>query len=574
MMKSCYVSIFSRVWQKMVLLVVLGFFFIFMSSWLNNVMFFEFVMWDLGGSVFSIDFLLDYISLMFVGTIMIISGSVIMYCYWYMDNEVYFLRFMYLVYMFIGSMMFMIMIPNLITLLIGWDGLGLTSFLLVAHYQNSSSLSGSLLTALTNRIGDGLILMSICLWGVYESSWVVYGFNANQVSLFFIISLIFGGMTKSAQMPFCAWLPAAMAAPTPVSSLVHSSTLVTAGVYLLIRCYSVLSLSDVMLNALKMLSLFTLLLASSAAIFCFDMKKIIALSTLSQLSVMMFALSHGLVFVSFFHLVMHALFKALLFLSAGAVIHSMMGSQDIRSMGMVWSKLPFSMSSMFVANCSLSGLPFVSGFFSKDMVLDLTFNSVVNFFCFLIIVPGLMLTSFYSMRMSWMVCYGMSKLPMNTISVKEAKSLLIPYMCLFVGALFMGKILSPLFEGLFFYRNSSLSEMMTLSLLFVFGISYLSVSHGSLSMSIKWRGSMSFLFSMWFLEPLTHLIKNIFFYFSVSVMKGCDKGLLEVVGPKGVYLVSSKVSLYNENYQSDFFLKSMISFSLVFVLILLVLSLY
>lgn len=163
----------------------------------------------------------------------------------------------------------------------------------------------------------------------------MYGFNANQVSLFFIISLIFGGITKRAQMPFCAWLPAAIAAPTPVSSLVHSSTLVTAGVYLLIRCYSVLRLRDVILNALKILSLFTLLLARSAAIFCFDIKKIIALSTLSQLRVIMFALSHGLVFVSFFHLVIHALFKALLFLSAGAVIHSMIGSQDIRRMGIV-----------------------------------------------------------------------------------------------------------------------------------------------------------------------------------------------------------------------------------------------
>lgn len=163
----------------------------------------------------------------------------------------------------------------------------------------------------------------------------MYGFNANQVSLFFIISLIFGGITKRAQMPFCAWLPAAIAAPTPVSSLVHSSTLVTAGVYLLIRCYSVLRSRDVILNALKILSLFTLLLARSAAIFCFDIKKIIALSTLSQLRVIMFALSHGLVFVSFFHLVIHALFKALLFLSAGAVIHSMIGSQDIRRMGIV-----------------------------------------------------------------------------------------------------------------------------------------------------------------------------------------------------------------------------------------------
>lgn len=161
----------------------------------------------------------------------------------------------------------------------------------------------------------------------------MYNFRGSFISVFFICALIFGGITKSAQIPFCAWLPAAMAAPTPVSSLVHSSTLVTAGVYLLIRAYPVIRKRGEIILVLKLLRLFTLVLARSAAIFCFDIKKIIALSTLRQLSVIIFSLSHGLVYVSFFHLVMHALFKALLFLSAGVVIHSIKSCQDIRRIG-------------------------------------------------------------------------------------------------------------------------------------------------------------------------------------------------------------------------------------------------
>nr|YP_010043369.1 NADH dehydrogenase subunit 5 [Perna canaliculus]QPD06651.1 NADH dehydrogenase subunit 5 [Perna canaliculus] len=549
----------------MSLMVMLGYVLVLLSSFVESVYFFEFMLWDLNSLSFSVNLLLDSLSMMFLGTILIISGSVLMYCYWYMDDEKNFYRFMYLVYLFVGSMMFMILIPNLVTLLIGWDGLGLTSFLLVAHYQNNKSLSGSLLTALTNRIGDGLILASISLWAVNESGWVLYNFESQFVNFYFILALIFGGMTKSAQMPFCAWLPAAMAAPTPVSSLVHSSTLVTAGVYLLIRSYPVIKGSLFLMTSLKFLSLFTLVLASSVAINCFDMKKIIALSTLSQLSVMMFSLSHGLVSISFFHLVMHALFKALLFLTAGAVIHSLKGCQDIRSMGGCWSILPSSMVCMFIANCSLSGLPFMSGFYSKDMILDLMFNSSVNFWCFMIIMPGLMLTSFYSMRMVWMVCFGSNKVSISTLCLKEPKSLLIPYSLLAVGAVFLGGVLTPMSECLFSYRSSSASEMGTLGVLFVFGISYVGLISVSSKFGKDFRGLFSFLFSMWFLELLTHGVKKCFFDVSGTILKSCDKGMLETVGPKGLYSFCMKLSSYNENFQSDYFLKGMLFFSSFFI---------
>lgn len=163
MIKESFSVVFRKVYQKILFIVVFGYCFILLRRVIKSVYFMEFMLWDLGGIGLSINLLVDRIGVIFIGTIIIISGRVLIYCYWYIDDEKYFFRFIYLVYLFVGSIIFIILIPNLITLLIGWDGLGLTSFLLVAHYQNSRSLSGSLLTALTNRIGDGLILLRISL---------------------------------------------------------------------------------------------------------------------------------------------------------------------------------------------------------------------------------------------------------------------------------------------------------------------------------------------------------------------------------------------------------------------------
>lgn len=189
-----------------------------------------------------------------------------------------------------------------------------------------------------------------------------------------------------------------MAAPTPVSSLVHSSTLVTAGVYLLIRSYYFLSQSEIILIILKILSIFTLVLAGRRAIFCLDIKKVIALSTLRQLRVIIFALSCGMVVLSFFHLVIHAVFKALLFLSAGVVIHSCNRNQDVRILGGCWRIFPVSISFMFVSNLSLCGFPFVSGFYSKDIIVDYCYRNIDSFITFCVFLLGLLFTGLYRFR--------------------------------------------------------------------------------------------------------------------------------------------------------------------------------
>lgn len=551
---------------KVSFIIFIGFFLLFLGCRMaGDVWFIDFIIWECNSFRVCFNLLFDYISLIFFGTILIIFGRVVIYCLWYMDNEIYYSRFMAIIYLFVSSMMFIIFFPNLICLLLGWDGLGLTSFLLVAYYQNKRSLSGRILTAITNRIGDAIILCRICFWRISDCSWVLYEYRFEKENLFFVFALICGAITKSAQLPFCSWLPAAIAAPTPVSSLVHSSTLVTAGVYLLIRCYSCLIIRARAMLILKIFSLFTLVLAGSSAIFCFDIKKVIALSTLSQLSVIAFSLSCGLISVSFFHLVTHALFKALLFLSAGAVIHRIRGCQDMRRLGSLWRKLPLRIARMMVANFSLCGLPFMSGFFSKDLILDLVFNRKAEFWCFSFFVVGLSITRFYRRRIMWMTCYGLNKISIGSVRTKEPVTLIMPYCCLFLGAVFIGYKIGALNEVLFFFRNSSLSEIICLSLLFLLGWPYLCgfnvVSFLSFS---KAKYVCSFLFRMWFLDNVTHLVKLCFFYFSYFLLKRCDKGVLEVAGPRGVYNLTKKISSTHEKYQANFFLRSIFFYFVLF----------
>lgn len=220
--------------------------------------------------------------------------------------------------------------------------------------------------------------------------------------------VIFAAITKRAQIPFSSWLPAAIAAPTPVSALVHSSTLVTAGVYLLIR-FNLLFLDTLLRKMLLLASGLTMFMAGLGANFEFDLKKIIALSTLSQLGLIMRTLALGFVKLAFFHLLTHALFKALLFICAGAIIHNIKGSQDIRDIGILSFYMPFTSSCLNVANLALCGFPFLAGFYSKDVILEIVLISHINLFVFFLFFFSTGLTVRYSFRLF----YYLFVLPMN-----------------------------------------------------------------------------------------------------------------------------------------------------------------
>nr|YP_011036739.1 NADH dehydrogenase subunit 5 [Xestocephalus cognatus]WRK21343.1 NADH dehydrogenase subunit 5 [Xestocephalus cognatus] len=346
----------------------------------------------------SVDFLyiiyLDSVCMFFMSVVLLISSMVILYSIDYMGLSFSSLRFFFLILFFIFSMFLMILSPNLLSILLGWDGLGLISYCLVIYYSSLSSYFAGLITCLINRLGDVGLLIFIS-WSFSFGSWHFFLYN-NYYSYLFVYIFIFSCFTKSAQVPFSCWLPAAMAAPTPVSALVHSSTLVTAGVYLLIRFFMGL---NSFFFFFFFFGLFTMFFSSFCAIFEFDLKSVIALSTLSQLGLMISCLFSGYVDLSFFHLISHAMFKSLLFLCAGVFIFYMGNNQDIRFMGSVCKFLPFTTSCFNISSFALCGVPFLSGFYSKDFIVEVYCFSMFNIFSFFIYYFCLGMTVIYSFRL-------------------------------------------------------------------------------------------------------------------------------------------------------------------------------
>jgi len=294
---------------------------------------------------FGLVFCSDSSSLLFLCTLFSVSTSVLIWSYFYTDNFVNFRLLASLLFIFVLSMLVLVLAADLLTLLVAWDLLGFTSLFLIFFFRSRSSVGGGLLTGLSNRLGDVFFMILVGTCGL-----------SGGLGRFMCCSLVFlVSFTKSAQLPFSAWLPAAMLAPTPVSALVHSSTLVTAGVYLLYRfshgCSSFLVLRGIV----------TLLFAGFSASLESDLKKIVALSTLSHLGLIVFRLGLGFRRLAFLHLNIHASFKALLFMCAGSVIHSSFGSQEARICSFLVSSSPLIFCTFMVSVCSLCGVFFLSG---------------------------------------------------------------------------------------------------------------------------------------------------------------------------------------------------------------------
>mgnify|MGYP002051257304 FL=1 len=384
----------------------------FTFSLLTMNMFEIIVEWEvikISSSVIYLTFVVDSIALYFIRLVRLVSGKVIIFRSSYMRQEKFFSRFIFLVFIFIISIFLLILSPNLIRLLLGWDGLGVTSYLLVIFYQSNKSYNAGILTALTNRLGDVGLLVSISLI-IYIGSWTYIYVNITNsiLSHMLVYLIIISACTKRAQMPFSAWLPAAIAAPTPVSALVHSSTLVTAGVYLLIR----MNLLIVEINIRKFLSvlgILTIIMAGITAIVEIDMKKVIALSTLRQLGIIIIILGIGNPVLAFFHLISHAFFKAILFMCAGLIIHRIKDYQDIRKIGFNYLNINLSVSIIMIANIRLCGLPFLRGFYSKDLIIEIVIIKGKNIFLFSILILGTGLTVMYSCRLNFLISLNFIK---------------------------------------------------------------------------------------------------------------------------------------------------------------------
>nr|YP_010478405.1 NADH dehydrogenase subunit 5 [Nesophrosyne maritima]UVI59849.1 NADH dehydrogenase subunit 5 [Nesophrosyne maritima] len=505
---------------------------------------------------------LDWISMGFCFVVFFISSMVVLYSGVYMGDYNYSsIRFLLLVLMFVTSMLLMIVSPSLVSIMLGWDGLGLVSYCLVIYYSSLSSYLAGLITCLINRLGDIGLLVSIS-WLFSYGSWNFMFYLNHYGDLIFYL-IIISSFTKSAQIPFSSWLPAAMAAPTPVSALVHSSTLVTAGVYLLIRFYSYL----IFMNYFFMfVGSMTMVMSSFCANYEFDLKKIIALSTLSQLGLMMSCLFMGLVDLSLFHLLSHAMFKSLLFLCSGVIIHFMGGGQDIRMMGAICFSLPLTCSCFNVANMSLCGFPFLSGFYSSDLIVEVGVFNSLNMFYMVIFYLGLGLTALYSIRLIYytlLVNYNYSGLVNSGLGgsiyyMKHSLVLLSIFSMLF-GCVFMW--LSNLDLG--FLLLPSYIKILTLFIVL------LGVYIGYEMNFILYLMPKTFYFlngSMWFMYSYSYSVFEVGYMYGFNLIKGMNWG--EYYGGSGLSYYLLKLS----NLIQFMLLSSLSGFCLMLIIWLIFLS--
>nr|YP_009647937.1 NADH dehydrogenase subunit 5 [Isophya major]QBZ37738.1 NADH dehydrogenase subunit 5 [Isophya major] len=544
----------------------------------DMVVFIEWEVFQVNASSVVMTFLFDWMSLLFMAFVMFISALVIYYSDEYMYGDLMINRFILLVLMFVLSMMFLIISPNLISILLGWDGLGLVSYCLVIYYQNVKSYNAGMLTALSNRIGDVALLMAIA-WMLNFGSWnYIYYLEYMSMSVeggVIGILVVLAAMTKSAQIPFSSWLPAAMAAPTPVSALVHSSTLVTAGVYLLIRFNNLIVETGVG-NYLLLLSGLTMFMAGLGANFEFDLKKIIALSTLSQLGLMMSILAMGFPKLAFFHLLTHALFKALLFMCAGAVIHNMSNSQDIRFMGNLCSQMPLTAVCFNVSNLALCGMPFLAGFYSSDIILEVVLLSWLNSFSSFLYFFSTGLTVCYSLRLVYYSMTGefnfMSYHPLSD----ESWGMLSGMLSLMVMAVLGGSMLS----WILFPNPVMICLPVGLSMLVLFvstvgGLLGYEMAKFSLSSELyslsKYMG-VTFLGSMWFMPYISTVgVNRLPLLGGRQMLSVFDQGWSEELGGQMLFKESAYYSQLVQWWQDNNLSMYLLSFILwVIILVILI----
>lgn len=493
--------------------------------------------------------ILDPWGCLFSSTVLFISANVIYFASRYIEGDKFNQRFRHTVLLFVASINLLIFIPNLICLLLGWDGLGIVSFVLVIYYQNPKSLAAGMITALINRVGDVMILLSIAII-LNLGHWSITALWLDPSIQYISILIIVAAITKSAQIPFSSWLPAAIAAPTPVRALVHSSTLVTAGVFLVFRFHYALSQIPFFNKTLLIIAATTIFIAGTAAIAECDIKKIIALSTLSQLGVMMTRLGLNLTSLAFFHLITHALFKALLFLTAGSIIHFHHHSQDLRFIGNLTISSPLTLSSLLIANIALCGRPFLAGFYSKDLIIEIALFNPTNIVIIILFILATAITARYSIRFIITVVWNSSNcLPFQYVNDTTTR-MTSPIIALTIGAIIGGASLNWLrFNFLEEPVLPSFLKLCPLVVTIIGAILAYSICTKPNSVNILLPLTHYFNRTIWFLQPTTSqgLISSPL-KVSHIYLKVVDAGWLELLGSQGVFITlnnSSKTLLRN-----------------------------
>ena len=558
---------------------------------------------------------IDPLSSIMLVVVTFVSALVHIYSIGYMSHDPHKPRFMSYLSLFTFSMLVLVVSDNFLQLFFGWEGVGLCSYLLIGFWYKKESANNAAIKAfIVNRVGDFGLAIGIFLIFFYfgtinfqevfnlapqflEKKINFFGFESSLITLICLF-LFIGAMGKSAQFLLHTWLPDAMEGPTPVSALIHAATMVTAGVFLVVRCSPLFEYSQTVLNLVTIVGMITAIFAASVALVQNDIKKIVAYSTCSQLGYMFFAAGVGAYHVAMFHLFTHAFFKALLFLGSGSVIHAFKDEQDIRNMGGVRKKLPYTYIFMMIGTLALTGFPFLSGFYSKDAIIEFAYlrNSSLGNYAATIGIFTAFLTSIYSWRLFFKTFHG----PYNNkkVLINETHEspviMLVPLFFLCIGAIFAGYYFKETFIGhhsnnfwqtsIFFLNEIKhdpipLWFLLSTPILVIISIPisfYYFVTNTKILDDFKKTNLplYNFLLNKWFIDELYDKIfiipaKKIGSFF----WKQGDQGIIDRFGPDGISKlikkISDKASLFQTGFIYDYAFAMLIGLSILLTYLIL-----
>ena len=527
-----------------------------------------------------------------------VSTLIHVYSIGYMHNDPQKILFMGYLGLFTFFMLILVTSSNLVQLFLGWEGVGLTSYLLIGFWNYKKIANEAALKAfIVNRVGDFGILIALfttfIIFGTLDINEILilinshletsFNFMSFDIHALTLISMLFfiGCMGKSAQFGLHTWLPDAMEGPTPVSALIHAATMVTAGVFLLIILSPLIETSAFAKDFILILGAITCIFAATVGFFQDDIKRIIAYSTCSQLGYMFMAIGASAYSAAYFHLLSHAFFKALLFLSAGSVIHSMSDEQNIKKMGGLYDKIPVTYLCMLIGSIALIGLPFFSGYYSKDLILELIYlgKANINFYAAILGVIAVFFTSLYSLRLIIYVFHGKSRADEKVVAhVHESPFIMIaPLFILSIFSIFFGMLTHEYFFGAkssilwggLLYINNELNDYSLID-----NIPYYIKKIPLLMISIALIISLIFYYPLKnFLPTIKEklfLIHNLFankfyvdeiynflivrpiFYLGKGFWKSIDNDLIDSLGPNGISSFVKKFGLIISSLQSGF----------------------